>query len=95
MVEQQFRSDEEFLAWARSNPSAFVVNTRRNPTPDYMVLHKASCVDLSNRGYAPGALTERSYRKVGAASEQDLLLWIRNNVREATGFSRRCSRCGP
>ncbi len=71
-----FQSDEEFTDWAMRNPSALVINIRRNPSADYVVLHKASCVDLSSRRYAPGALTERSYRQVGAHSEEDLLNWI-------------------
>jgi hypothetical protein len=35
--------DEAYLAWLASHPKGFVLNSYRPPSPDYLVIHRASC----------------------------------------------------
>jgi hypothetical protein len=40
----QFVDDEGgYLDWIARNPSGWVVNSNRHPTPSYIVLHRALC----------------------------------------------------
>lgn len=88
-----FRSDLAFHKWATHNPDGWVLNVRRRMSPDYVVLHRSDCPTLGALRYANGALTERSYRKVGSDSERELLDWVRTHVPNAPTFSKRCTRC--
>ena len=44
------RDDEGYLAWLAANPTGFVVNCAPNPSTDYLVLHRASCMHISVLG---------------------------------------------
>lgn len=90
-----FSSDDELHSWIRSNVQGYLLNVRRNPSSNYLVLHQVGCASLDPKRYEAGALTERSYRKVGASTPEDLQRWIRANVPDAADFSLRCSRCDP
>lgn len=35
--------DSGFFAWLQSNPDGYFINSERNPKPNYLVLHRASC----------------------------------------------------
>lgn len=35
--------DEGYRKWLAENPNGYVVNTYTNPSPDYMMLHRANC----------------------------------------------------
>lgn len=94
MRAQAFEADSSFHAWAAEHPDGLVINVRRRLSPDYVILHRVTCPSLSEQSYVPGALTERSYRKIGASSEEELLDWIEGRIPNARGFSKRCSRCG-
>jgi len=40
----RFRDDDSgYLKWLTAHPDGFVLNAARNPTPAYLVLHRASC----------------------------------------------------
>jgi hypothetical protein len=68
----EFRDDEAgYLSWIASNPDGFVLNVRRTPDPDYVVLHRASCRSISTTR-EPGAYTCRGYRKICAADMHEL-----------------------
>ena len=41
---ETFRDDDAgYLEWLASNPQGFVLNTHRNPHPNYLRLHTATC----------------------------------------------------
>ena len=46
-VIQFIDDDSGYLAWLESNPHGFVVNSHRSPTPDYLILHRASCKSIN------------------------------------------------
>jgi hypothetical protein len=93
----QFQNDDEYRRWLDENPSGFVVNTTRPPSPDYMVLHAASCGYLREPSHEtePGGFTERGYTKVCAPDIESLRSWVEVNGRQNRSFSNECSRCHP
>ena len=90
-------NDADYMAWLVRNPDGFVVNIRRQPDPDYMLLHRASCHSISRytKSTSPGGFTERSYIKVCAGSIEELRDWVRRNGRADGSFSKECSLCAP
>jgi hypothetical protein len=89
-----FQDDSEFLIWAEAHPDDYVINIRREFDPNYVVLHRASCGTLIGAHHAPGALTTRGYRKVGATDRNALLRWIATK-KGSDRFSKECRLCQP
>jgi hypothetical protein len=95
---QEFSNDDEaYQQWLRGNPDGFVINTPRSKTPDYMVLHSASCSSISQytRMAQPGGFTERQYIKVCAADVESLRQWVRQHGRPDGSFTSECPICNP
>lgn len=90
-----FSDDVSYLAWTAAHPDGFVLNVRRSPDPDYVILHRASCGSISNDKQAPGAFTARAYRKVCAITEAELKLAAKDEGRSDGSFSKRCGLCRP
>ena len=85
-----FRDDDAgYLRWILDNPSGLVLNSRRTPTPDYLVLHKATCGSISTTS---GNTFMGSYMKICAHDESDLERWAHNAV---MGVIRPCGLCSP
>ncbi len=87
--------DVSYLAWTAAHPDGFVLNVRRSPDPDYVILHRASCGSIANDKQAPGAFTGRGYRKVCAIAEAELKLAAKDEGRSDGSFSKRCGLCRP
>lgn len=88
-------NDNAYQAWLAMNRQGYVINLRRNLSPSYMVLHKASCPTISNYGgmSKKGGFTERSFIKVCALELDVLRQWARSHGRGNATFSNECSRC--
>ena len=87
---QRFDNDEEgYQAWCDTYPDGFVVNTRRQPTDSYKVLHRADCgwIRKGNNFTAP------DYIKFCSLSEAALFLEMGRDGNGQPGFSKRCSFC--
>ena len=85
------RDDEGYLAWLAANPSGFVINCSPNPSPDYVVLHRASCMHIS----VPGDNMEHwthQYIKVCAPKNGLLVRWCEESVGVKPS---RCQACRP
>ena len=92
----EFRNNDfKYLAWTAAHPNGFVLNVRRSPDPRYVVLHRANCKTISTDKLKSGAFTERSYRKIGAATVEELQAAAINEGRSDGSFSKRCSLCDP
>lgn len=81
--------DEGYSSWLASNPQGFVVNCHRNPTPAYLVLHRATCFHIQQR--EGRTMTTGQYRKVCSGNEQDLHYWAAT----LSGTLTRCRSCQP
>jgi hypothetical protein len=93
---KEFKNDEEgYLSWLKSHSSGFVVNVRREPDPDYVVLHRASCGSISSAKMLPGAYTSRSFRKWCSSELVDLKSAAKLEGRKDGTFSKHCQLCKP
>ena len=92
-----FQDDESgYFDWIAKNPDGYVVNTRRVLDPDYLVLHRASCLTVQthrNIENNPGGFTERGYQKLCAPSVDDLNSYLVDTTGNQKPFTKRCSRC--
>lgn len=88
-------NDGTYQDWLEENSGGFVVNVRRNLSPTYMVLHRASCPTISKYGRMSkqGGFTERSFIKVCAPDTDTLRDWVRRHGRVDGTFSKECSLC--
>jgi len=86
--------DDGYVSWIRNNPAGFVLNVRRNPGPNYTVLHRATCQTIA-RPRDEGSYTGRGYRKVVARSVNDLRRYTRSLGRADGAFSGTCGHCRP
>ena len=86
--------DTAYLGWVASNPEGYVVNVRKRLSDDYVVLHRASCGQIS-RHQVSGAYTDRDFRKFCGRAYADVLdapVWC---GRDRGGFTKRCALCRP
>jgi hypothetical protein len=90
------KSDAAYQEWLLRNETGYVINTPRNLSPSYMVLHRASCKTIRqyNEMAREGGFTERQYVKVCATTIGELRDWVRTHGRPDGSFSRHCPSCG-
>jgi len=92
----EFRNnDPGYLAWTAGHPNGFVLNVRRLPDPQYVILHRAICKSISNDWQASGAFAGRGYRKICADNVPELQLAAKKEGRKDGSFSKRCGFCRP
>ncbi len=84
--------DPGFISWRDSHPNGYVVNAYRNPTADYLMLHRTSCPHL-HRSVAAVRWT-RDYVKVCATRTDDLAAWARQTVADSARL-KPCYWCKP
>ena len=89
-----FESDDEgYLDWVNQHPTSFVLNVRKDPDPNYIVLHQASCLSVTRPLTHAGGYTGRDYRKIVAETEQELRSAAVHQGRRDGTFSSHCSQC--
>lgn len=87
-----FRDNEMgFREWRDQNPDGYVLNTTRNPSPAYLILHRATCRTISGDP-TRGKYWTRDYIKVCAANRKELESWA---DREVGAKPRACMLCNP
>ena len=87
--------DEAYFDWLAIYPEGYVVNARRKRSPDYVVLHRATCGKISNDDLDPGAYTERAYVKFCVESLADAAIVPTLCGRRRGSFTKRCGFCKP
>jgi hypothetical protein len=89
--------DSAYYRWLETHMQGFVLNTRRNLSTDYMVLHSAMCPHISRPIHesTAGGFTERDYIKICADSVETLQDWMRAHGRPDGSFSSECQHCKP
>ncbi len=84
--------DAGYLAWIDANPHGLVVNAYRRPTPDYLILHRATCKSISRTPPEPIRWTTSAFIKVCSTNRPELERW----ARETTGGTLSpCGMCHP
>lgn len=86
--------DGAYFAWLARNPEGYVANVRRRCSPDYVVLHRASCGHVSSPR-EEGAYTERGYGKLCAPTHEDILDAPTFCGRAKGSFTKQCAHCRP
>jgi len=94
MIQEFIDRDADYLEWVDKHPEGFVLNMRRSPSPEYLVLHRASCSTISGQRDV-GAYTSRDYRKAVALEIAELSWLARKYGRRNGTFSKICMRCAP
>lgn len=51
--------DGAYLRWIKEHPEGYVLNVRRTPDPNYVVLHRASCTLITRKLAREGGYTSR------------------------------------
>lgn len=87
-------NDDGYARWVTDHPTGFVLNVRRNPGANYMVLHRAACHTIA-RPRDDGAYTGRGYRKIVGGTVDELRLYARSHGRADGSFSDACGHCDP
>jgi len=90
MIEEFVDDDGGYLRWLSANPAGFVVNAYRRPTPDYLVLHAATCRTIFGTP-TRGRRWTADYLKACSPDRSDLERW----AREVGGHLHPCGRCRP
>ena len=87
-----FKDDDAgYLEWINSNTDGFVVNCNRQPNPNYLYLHLASCSTISGIP-ANGKSWTFDYIKVCSLDQKELEKWVQQQV---GGKLKHCSTCRP
>lgn len=88
---KKFRDDDlGYLDWLHKNPVGFVVNCYKNPSSEYLMLHRATCWTISTP--ARTNWTTTGYIKVCSLNRNELEKWAR---RQVGGNLKACSFCTP
>jgi len=85
-------NDIDYLAWTGANPAGYVLNSEREPSPRYLVLHRSTCYTMSPRGAADARTWTTAYRKTCATRVGSLVDWA---IAHAGRPPAPCSRCRP
>lgn len=82
--------DDAYLRWLEANPAGLVLNARNPATPDYLMLHRTRCSDISTPRRSNWTTT--GYLKVCSNDLAELEAWA---VQSTGGRMTPCQRCGP
>ena len=83
--------DRGYLTWVAKHPGWFVRNTARNPTPEYLILHRATCSTITGTP-AKGQYWTKDFIKHCAEHRAELRGFARV---ECGGEAQDCGVCQP
>ena len=83
--------DRAYLTWIAQHPKGYVLNTARQPTPNYLILHRASCPTISGTP-ARGERWTRDLIKHCSEHHAELRGFARVECR---GEAQACGICQP
>ena len=81
--------DAGYRAWLRVWPIGFVLNCNRNPTPDYLVLHRCTCRFITELDPRMKTFTGE-YIKVCSTDRRALKQWARTQTGAETTDCLHC-----
>lgn len=82
--------DAGYLDWLVAHPNGYVVNSQRNPVPNYLVLHRANCTWINPPRFT--VWTTGNYIKICADTIPELSSWAMTQV---GGSLQPCKVCRP
>ena len=84
--------DDGYLGWVAAHPSGYVLNSGRNPSPRYLVLHRATCHTMVPRASSDTRTWTTAYRKTCALTAGELVAWAEAH---GGGPPTACRVCRP
>jgi len=82
-------SDNPYKEWTNNNPNGFVVNSYKEPSSTYLILHKASCYTITELKRNAKSFTDK-YSKTCSDNLDELDNWAKNDI---GGELCRCRKC--
>lgn len=82
--------DKAYLRWLTQNSKGLVVNSYLHPSPEYLILHRATCWTISTD--ARTNWTTTGFIKICSLEEEELGAWAE---KEVGGQLHRCKICNP
>lgn len=79
-IARHFRhDDQDYLRWLAQNPEGYVLNLSVPPNRNYLMLHRASCGDISKSSplRGPAQFTGGQYAKLCALSHEAITTWVK------------------
>lgn len=89
-VHQFIDDDAGYLQWIAAHPEGLVVNCNRNPTPSYLILHKATCQTITHLQPSSAHWT-KDYIKICSLTMTELNRWAHH----IGGTLTHCQLCNP
>ena len=83
--------DAGYLQWAKNHPSGFVLNCERKPRAAYLILHRSTCLHITEAGPQATRWTA-DYIKVCSENMGPLVGWAEV---ETGGQPTACQTCAP
>ena len=83
--------DDGYLQWAERHPLGFVLNCERKPRAAYLILHRSTCLHITEAGPQATRWTA-DYIKVCSENKESLNRWA--DV-ETGGHPTPCQTCEP
>ena len=81
-----------YLGWPANHPTGFVVNAERNPRPEYLILHRATCGTITGVPARGSRWTTGGFLKACSEDRADLERWAQDQV---GGTLHPCGLCRP
>ncbi|MGE5579023.1 MAG: hypothetical protein ACM3WU_03170 [Bacillota bacterium] len=81
--------EAQFRAWRRDNPDGYILNTTREPSENYLILHRATCWTISGEP-ARGSYWTKDFIKVCSNDQRDIDDWVKRRFRAA---AKLCCFC--
>ena len=83
-----FKEDDSgFFRWLDDNPNGYFINAECNPKPNYLVLHRPSCLHFDR---SPDVHWTKNYIKICSTARSDLVEWAAGEV---GGDVTLCTSC--
>lgn len=93
-IQPFINDDASFFRWLQHNPTGLFINTYKNPSINYVVLHQNGCRDFkASENMSDNCYTGNQYIKICSTDINDLKKFI--DGYGATDFSKRCRHCNP
>jgi hypothetical protein len=81
--------DAGYQAWLAAWPRGFVLNCHRNPSPDYLMLHRAECQFILHLGRGMTTFTG-GYIKACSTDRAVIRQWARDQTGAECSFCQHC-----
>lgn len=85
-----FRDQEaQFRDWRRENPDGYILNTTREPSEKYLILHSARCWTINGEP-SRGRYWTKDFIKICARDQREIDEWVERRFHAIAKLCRFC-----